>query len=93
MWLIQGWYEGHWWKEVAIPHTGFVKVNCTDEQLLDFLHQQRTLAVNHYPLSHNQTQAAISRLVSLLLRLKEDLGSCVVVVVVWLLLLLLFKCL
>ena len=50
VWLIQGWYEDHWWeREEGGEGEEGAFVNCTGRQILEFLHQQRALALNHFP--------------------------------------------
>ena len=59
MLLLQGWYEGQWWEEderegEGEGEEGYSQVNCTSDQLLEFLYHQRALAVNHYPVGLDQ---------------------------------------
>ena len=56
VWLIQGWYEDHWWEgEEGGEGEEGAFVNCTGRQILEFLHQQRALAVNHFPHEFDKT--------------------------------------
>lgn len=58
VWLTQGWYEDRWWEEEEGGGDSS-PVNCTADQLFEFLHQQRVLAVNHYPSADQTTKVAM----------------------------------
>ena len=76
MWLTQGWYEARWWEEEGEGEGGFLELNCTSDQLLEFLYQQRALAINHYPFAPVSSQPSIImlNLIALLLIHKQNEG-------------------
>ncbi len=54
MWLTQGWYEEQWWNSSS-DSDSTSQANCTSEELLQFLQEQRALGIDHYPMAVNTT--------------------------------------
>ena len=60
VWIIPGWYPDQWWTDEKATFT----VNCTDEKLAGFLHQQRVLTVRVVTSDLSGNEDAIGGLVS-----------------------------
>ena len=59
VWIIPGWYPDQWWTDEKATFT----VNCTDEKLAGFLHQQRVLAVRVVTSDLSGNEVAIGGIV------------------------------
>lgn len=62
MWITYEWHHQEWWTDEVSRTT----VNCTDEELEDFLIKGRVLTLNHYAVQEDREKVTDQGIVSLI---------------------------
>ena len=60
VWITPGWYLDQWWRDSSASFN----VSCGEQQLENFLINQRVLAISHYPTATDENVEAVGGIVS-----------------------------